>query len=459
MKRLLLFLFMFLQLPAFSQENKVLAGADSTSLLSVMQRGKATGRVRNLFMATDNAAGLTDYYANGLGFGIGYESASIYNLQVGISGFFMYNIASSDLTTPDKATGAPNRYEIGLFDLQDITSSYLMRLENLYLKYSTPELTVILGKQGARTPILNPQDGRLSPTLIEGLVVHWNSSSSTIDAGVITQISPRSTDGWYSVGRSVGINPAAINTDGTKALYPQNIDSKWIAYLGYTLAVSNEVKVQVWDYHADRLLNCALVQANADIELSSNRHKLLMALQITGETAVGDGGNADPKKTYMDPHARAFSISSRLGYSAPGWRFLVNYTRITGDGRWLFPREWGRDVFFTFMLRERNEGAGNVNAMNCALQHEIFKGFTAELSYGHYSMPDVRDYRLNKYGLPSYNQCNIDLRYKFTGALQGVDMQLLTTYKGLLGESYNQDKYIINRVRMANINVVTNFTF
>lgn len=459
MKLLFLLLFIFLQLPASSQDNKALATADTTSLQSILQRGKASGRVRNLFMATDNASGLTDYYANGLGFGIGYESASISNFHVGISGFFMYNLASSDLSTSDKATGAPNRYEIGLFDLQDVNSSYLMRLENLYLKYSTKELTILLGKQGVRTPILNPQDGRLSPTLIEGLVVNWNSSTSTIDAGIITQISPRSTDGWYSVGRSVGINPAAVNTDGTKALYPQNIDSKWLAYIGYTLAVSKELKVQVWDYHADRLLNCALVQANADFELSSKNHKLLTALQLTGETAISDGGNSDPKKTYMEANSKAFSISSRIGYSAPGWRFLVNYTRITGDGRWLFPREWGRDVFFTFMLRERNEGAGNVNAMNCALQHEIFKGFTAELSYGHYYMPDVRDYRLNKYGMPSYNHCNIDIRYKFTGVLQGLDMQLLTTYKGLLGESNNQDKFIINRVRMANINVVTNFTF
>ena len=129
----MLILFIFLQLPIYSQENKALAGADTTSLQSILQRGKASGRVRNLFMATDNASGLTDYYANGLGFGIGYESAPISNFHVGISGFFMYNLASSDLSTSDKATGAPNRYEIGLFDLQDVNSSYLMRLENLYL--------------------------------------------------------------------------------------------------------------------------------------------------------------------------------------------------------------------------------------------------------------------------------------------------------------------------------------
>ena len=101
MKLLFLLLFISLQLPAYSQENKALASADTTSLHSILQRGKVSGRVRNLFMATDNAAGLTDYYANGLGFGIGYESASISNFHVGISGFFMYNLASSDLAGRD----------------------------------------------------------------------------------------------------------------------------------------------------------------------------------------------------------------------------------------------------------------------------------------------------------------------------------------------------------------------
>ncbi|MBK9247570.1 MAG: outer membrane porin, OprD family [Ignavibacteria bacterium] len=452
-------IFLLLQVPSVSQEKSTTISPDTTSLRYLLHQGKANGRVRNLFMMTNNASGLTDYYANGLGFGIGYESAPIFHIQVGISGFFMYNLASSDLTTPDKATSTQNRYEVGLFDLQDISRKYLMRLENLYMKYSTKEFTAILGKQVVRTPILNPQDGRLSPTFIEGVVINWNSTGSAIDAGFITQISPRSTDGWYSIGKTVGINPTGVNTDGTKAQYSNNIDSKWIAYMGYTFSVSDEVKVQFWDYHADRLFNCGLVQVNAEVEVSSKQDKLLSALQITGETAIGDGGNSDPQKTYMQANSRAFSISSRLGYSAPGWRFLINYTRITGDGRWLFPREWGRDVFFTFMLRERIEGAGNVNAINCSILHELTPGLTAELSYGLYYMPDVLDYRLNKYGLPSYNHCNVDIRYKFTGVLQGLDMQLLTTYKGLLGESHSNEKYIINRVRLANINFVTNFNF
>jgi hypothetical protein len=138
----------------------------------------------------------------------------------------------------------------------------------------------------------------------------------------------------------------------------------------------------------------------------------------------------------------------------------MNYNRITSDGRYLMPREWGRDPFFTFMARERNEGYGDVHAMNGTFNKTFGKsGWRAEAGYGQYFLPDVTNVRLNKYGMPSYWQTNIDIRYIFGGFYQGLEMQFLYVYKGQLGQTNGNDKYVMNKVNMSLYNLVINYHF
>ena len=47
---------------------------DTTSILQAFKKGKMHGHFRYFFMATDNASGLTDYYANAAGGGLKYET-------------------------------------------------------------------------------------------------------------------------------------------------------------------------------------------------------------------------------------------------------------------------------------------------------------------------------------------------------------------------------------------------
>ena len=104
----------------------------------------------------------------------------------------------------------------------------------------------------------------------------------------------------------------------------------------------------------------------------------------------------------------------------------LNYNRITSNSRYLMPREWGKDPFFTFMPRERNEGFGNVDAVVTKLNYNIPKtNLKTSLSFGYFHLPDVKNYKLNKYGMPSYTQLNADVRYIFTGLCKGLETQLL----------------------------------
>ena len=76
-----------------------------------------------------------------VGGGLKFETAKFHNFQFGVSGFYIFNIGSSDFTKDDSLTGQFNRYEIGLFDVEDPANKKdLDRLEELYLKYKIEKI-------------------------------------------------------------------------------------------------------------------------------------------------------------------------------------------------------------------------------------------------------------------------------------------------------------------------------
>ena len=148
------------------------------------------------------------------------------------------------------------------------------------------------------------------------------------------------------------------------------------------------------------------------------------------------------------------------GWQKGSTEFNVNYNRITAHGRYLMPREWGRDPFYTFLPRERNEGYGDVHAWMARISRGFPKtGWRFSLAGGVYRLPDVKNFRLNKYGMPSYAQVNADVRYRFRGWLQGLDAQFLFVAKPGMGHTYNEARYRINKVDMMQYNLVLNYRF
>ena len=93
----------------------------------------------------------------------------------------------------------------------------------------------------------------------------------------------------------------------------------------------------------------------------------------------------------------------RSGLKMGGHQLSLNYLGISNNGRFLFPREWGREVFFASLPRERYEGSGGTNAYTLKYDYAIpGKNITTMAGIGKVDMPAVHDYELNKYGLPSY---------------------------------------------------------
>lgn len=450
-----------LTLSADAQHHPV-SSADSSSLGAFLNvKGQFHVHFRSFFMATQNAGELKDDFALAQGAGLSYLTPSLHGFQVGVTGFFIFDVVSSDLGLPDKTTKVMNRYEVGLFDITDPNNRKdLDRLEDLFIRYNWRKSKIEIGRFELNTPFINRQDGRMRGTIEEGAWLEYNEIKSLkIEGGWLWMISPRSTVNWYRCEDSYGVYPMGLNPDGTRANYAGNIESKGNALTGITWTKKRSLKLQVWNLYAENVFNAGLIQADAEIK-SNGKAVLLAGVQYLREDAINEGGNENQQLTYFPKNGTSSAIGGRVGWRKEGNELTANYTRITADGRYLMPREWGRDPFYTFLPRERNDGVGDVHAMNIRYSGQFKSGkLRPSLAYGHYYLPDVKNTALNKYGLPSYAQLNAEVKYAFSGYLKGMQLQLLAVHKIKLGETYGENTYIINKVNMTNWNLVIDYVF
>jgi hypothetical protein len=300
----------------------------------------------------------------------------------------------------------------------------------------------------------------MRPTGVEGIWIEYNDSKKIkAEGGLLYAFSPRGTTKWYDIGQSLGVYPAGVNVDGTKSLYSKNINSKAVALIGLQAKAGKKFTVQIWDVYTDNVFNTAMLQADLLIPQNDNS-SFFAAAQFTRQDAVNKGGNTDPAKTYFVNRGKSISFGAKAGWKNKIWEAGINYNRITSHGRYLMPREWGREPFFTFLPRERNEGVGDVHAIMGKVNFNCSKTrIKTSLAAGYYQLPDVKNYRLNKYGLPSYTQVNVDLRYSFTGFLKGLETQLLVVWKKNAGELFNDRRYEFNKVNLLQYNFVINYHF
>ena len=432
---------------------------DSLCLKDCLLKAHWEAHTRTFVMSTINEGNLKDDYAIASGAGIGLLTKPLYGFQVGVSGFFMYNVLSSNIEQLDSLTLQSNRYEVGLFDIESLTNKNdLDRLEELYLKYTFSKNSLAVGKINLNTPFLNPQDGRMRSTVEEGVWLSIKESSKIgFNGGWIWKISPRSTVNWYSLANSMGVYPSGVNADGKKSDYFGNIEgNSGMAIANIYFFPSKNLKINLWNSYLENVMNTALIEIN--IEQPKEKIKFYEGLIYLHQDAVNNGGNVDQSKTYMNKGAQSNVISAQIGLKNKKINSSLNYTHITGDGRYLMPKEWGREVFYTFLPRERNEGFGNVHAFMTKTTFVMWNSkFKTSLGYGYYGLPDVKKYRLNKYGMPSYHQINYEASYTFDKFLKGLELKFLVAYKIKQGETYNNLKYVYNKVNMVNFNFIIDF--
>jgi hypothetical protein len=436
---------------------------EEKTLQDALKKGQFEIKFRNFFMATLNQGDLLDSYANGIGAGMHYKSRPWKGFHAGLGGFFIFNLFSSDMQAREERAGnAPNRYEIGLFDVENPKNKTdLDRLEELYVAYDYKSFSAQVGRLVLNTPYINPQDGRMRPTVQEGLLLKFAPVRLKIEleAAYLWGISPRSTVRFAPVGHTIGLYPQGVRTDGKRNDYLGHQHSKGIFYGDLKYKPLKGLELRLFNQYVENIFNTALFQIEY-LPKKKNGTAPIFGFQYHLQNKVGNGGNPDPELAYYEGQQKAQVLSSRIGLAYQNHTLMLNYSHITDDGRFLAPREWGRDPFYTFLPRERNEGLGGVHAATVNYRSVWWdKKFIFSVGYGYYQLPDVRNFRLNKYGMPSYHQLNLDLRYKFHKFLQGLESQLLIVHKRNAGETYQDLRFVFNKVNMTNFNFVLNYHF
>ncbi len=441
---------------SYSQNSSSNTQNDSTSFLSAFQRGKINGQIRYFFMATDNQKGLSDYYANAFGGRISYQTAKFKGFQLGITQSFDFNIASSDFSKKDSLTNASDRYEVALFDVTDVSNKFnLTRLDELYISYSIKKLNIKLGRQNLNTPFLNTQDGRMMTTAFGGIWLESFLKQWKISGGWLLSVSPRGTSKWYTIEQSLGLFSNGVNVDGTPAKYVNNITSKGVGVLQVNRKIGTRLNIECSDFIVENVFNTSFAQIDY-----VGPKKWFTSVQYIHQNTLNNGGNKNQSLTYVEKNGQSNSIGFRLGTKFKQFTLSFNYNYITKDGRFLLPREWGREPLFTFIPRERSEGLGNTQAF--VLKTEFLnkqKNFGLKLFTGAVLTPDIKDTRFNKYGLSRYWHTNLELKLSPQKHLRNMELMLLVASKVSIGETYNNPKNIINKVNLFNYNLVLNYNF
>jgi hypothetical protein len=416
-----------------------------------MFNGNFHGQLRYHFIETDNADAEQHPYAHASGAHLVYSTKEYKHISFSIGAAGVSKLISSPLFAPESTM--PVRYETGLLDLEHPGKKFMYRFEELNLIYSKDNLNVALGRQSMQTPFINPQDGRMRPTIAEAIWLQWKTDNYKIKAGWISRISPRSIYSWKSVEKSFGLLPMGVTREGKPASYAGNISSAGIGLVGVEIPINNKINLHIWEQWVQNVFHTSL------LELSYPNKKEKQGMYFSGQAirqhAINNGGNEDPAHSYFEANGRSFSFGFRSGWKSDKLDLNLNYNRITSLGKYLMPREWGREPFYTFMSRERNEGLANAHAATLGISGQ-FKSFKPSLLIGYFNLPDVKKFKWNKYGLPSYYQLNTELRYVVYKKCEAV---FLYVYKGLSGNDHNNVNYVYNKVNMSLYDVILNFNF
>lgn len=429
-----------------------------TNLKEFFTKGRIDGHFRNFTMATVNRGSSQDYWANAIGGAVEYETADFKGFSIGLKGIFTHRLVSSDLGKRDAVTGKKSRWELQLFDIQNPDNrSDLDRLEELYLRYQHKGSYIQIGKMEINTPLINPHDARMACYAIGGIWSEFNAWKRwRFNLGWFDRSAPRSTVQWYSMSDAIGIYGNGYQPYGEPAGYRDNVETKGLGVLGIHYKSPSGFKLDAWDYLLENVMHTSLLQ------LQWEGSRWYGGIQYLRQDPIQKSLATDSSTVYYWPDERTNLFGARIGHIWGPFKVDINYGRVTRSGRFIFPREVGREQFFISLPRSRVEGAGDVHAatMRARFKPESIPGLQLKTGLGYFYFPGKgADFHLNKYGEPTYMQVDLDAKYAFGKSLKGLELELLYVHRKSPDELLAHPELIFNRSNFHHLNFITNITF
>ena len=423
--------------------------------------GSVSGNLRYLAMATAQHRQQMNAHAQAVAIALKYKTPILFGFDAGIGGAWIQSLLTSDLAFRDPLTGARNRYEIGLFDQAHyIYKSRLFRPEHLYLRYTSRAFSATAGRYAANLPFINEQDGRMRPTLVQGLSSQWRIHPKwKADAGWLQSILPRGGMQWLETPASVGVYAAGKSVDGQPAGYTGNFHSDGIVY--------GQLAWQPFTFGHFEILSQTFtgVMHHASFHgqygnVQSDSGRFQFSMRLIRQDAMHQGQASDAVSGFINRGQMALIGSGRI---AGRWKqhiLMLNYTRITGHGKFLMPREWGREPFYTFIPRERLEGAGDVHAVSLGYENSP----KSELWFFSFAvsgvnMPSVYNTRLNTYALGNYVHMKWEGGFYPDKQVHTQEIRFMVIHKRPLGHQALQPQHILNKVKLWHFTLTLNYYF
>ncbi len=423
------------------------------SLIS-KNRGKLSGQWRTFYMATLNRGTLQDYHALATGGKLKYQYALLQNLKVGAAVYNSTNTGLQDLRITDEATGKISRYEEGLFDQINLSNDALFLLGELYVEYNLSQHQFTLGRMKINTPLINPQDGRMIPTLTQGF---WYRYKKYFQFGILNKIAPRSTGKFYGIGESIGTYNVGRGIDGQPSRYKDNTQSNFVVLMNTDIKLAPKLDVEIWDFYTDNISNSVYLKPKFRLT-----EKWVFEGEWLHQNRIGNGGNALDSLRYFSANtADVFGL--KIHYQKHTSQVSLSYNRILSQGQFVSPREWGREELFSFQKRERSEGTADNHALvlHYATSLQLVRDQAVVrtiFSLGKHWKPDVTDAILNKYALPDYLHLNLDLLFTLE-KIKHLKPELLLTSKFAQGAVPDNPNFYFNKTDMFHISLILNYNF
>lgn len=425
---------------------------------TIKNKGTFSGQWRTYYMSTLNTGSLKDFSALATGGKIKYQFKLNNRFEIGVAVYNSTNLGIQDLTKADVSTGRISRYEEGLFDRLDLANDAVILLGELYASYTLQNHEFKVGRMKINTPLINPQDGRMIPTLVQGFWYKFKiNQSNLLQIGVLNQIAPRSTGKYFGIGESIGTYPVGRNSAGGSSQYFGNTISDYIVVLNSNLKITDKLQINLWNQYVDNISNSFYLKPN--LELNQN---VSVAMEWLHQNKIGDGGNAIDSLRYFTNNSSDI-LGVKFDYKWKSSSISLAYNRILPHGQFVSPREWGREDLFSFQKRERSEGSADNHALvfHYNITVPIVKDkaeIVSILSLGRHWKPSVLDAVLNKYALPDYTHLNLDLFFNFK-KLKNLKPELLVTAKVANGDVPNNPNFFFNKVDMVHVDLILNYTF
>lgn len=425
-----------------------IAQGDSLSTSHFLKSSYLEGEARNFLMQTTNLNDSDDYYTNASGLFLKWNSGEWKNFKVGVGGRYITKTLSSSIAEADTETENFTKWEFELYDILNRDNFDLFFLEELYFTYKQPKWDLQVGNMLTEdTPLFSRSDGRMRPFHYRGMWFNYYlNSKHQFSFSWLTHVLPRSMTSWLTMNQSIGILTNGYQPNGEQADYLGSFNSRGSGIFKY------HFKKEKFDVLAYQFLIHDIIYTNF-LQFNYYYKDWTFGIQYLLQKGTTSSKRLAYENRYIQPNEVPQVISFQTSYHVNSYSFQVAYSYALPTGRILFPKELGRDWFFTSTARSRMEGLGD--AHNLLLRANYFSSDSSLSLHAEWiQMFGVRmnDFEFNKYNIDSYYQVNFRVRYNLS-FLKGLKFDLLYTFK----QNYNEHDPInvFNRSDYSQFNFVT----